>query len=93
VLRELCVRLPDMKWVLVTADDVMPDDWADVIALLQPTIATIRPRRTDDWDDDQWARDVVHRWAHVMQRQDQCSVRRYWLDSHGPWKPVRRRRR
>jgi hypothetical protein len=92
LLTELCVQLPDMRWVLVTADDSLPDDWADVIAMLLPTIATIRPRGRDDYDDDQWARDVVHRWAHVMQTQEPQSIRRYWLGSHGVWRPVRRRR-
>jgi hypothetical protein len=93
LLPELFVRIPERDWVLVTADDSMPDDWADEIARLRPTIATIRPRRTDDYNDDQWGRDVVHPWAHTMQVQQLHTVRRYWLTSHDPWRPVRRRRR
>jgi hypothetical protein len=95
VLSELCVRLPDMRWALVTADDSMPDDWSEVIRWLNPspTIATIRPHRSSEHDDDQWARDVIHRWAHVMQVQAPESIRRYWLSGHGVWRPVRRPRR
>lgn len=40
LIPELCTQMPDMQWVLVTADDSMPDDWADIIAWRQPTIAT-----------------------------------------------------
>ena len=63
LLPELFVRISDRSWVLVTADDSMPDDWAEVIERLRPTIATVRPRNSDDYNDDQWGRDVVHRWA------------------------------
>jgi hypothetical protein len=94
VISELCVRFPDMRWVLITADDSMPDEWRDVIDWRRPspTIATIRPRLSEDYDDDQWARDVIHRWAHTMQSQEPETIRRYWLNGHGLWRPVRRRR-
>jgi hypothetical protein len=93
LLPELFVRMPEGDWVLVTADDAMPDDWADIIDWLKPTIATIDPRRLDEYDADEWGRDVVHRWAHIMQRQERHSVRRYALARHAPWKPIRRRKR
>jgi hypothetical protein len=92
LLPELFVRVPDRNWCLVTADDWMPDDWAEIIERLRPTIATIGPRTSDDYNDDQWGRDVVHRWAHVMQRQTAHTVRRYRLGAHAPWRPRRRRR-
>ena len=92
LLAELFVRIPDRSWVLVTADDTMPEEWADVIEWLRPTIATIDPRRKTQQTDDEWGRDVVHRWAHVMQSQAAHSIRRYRASGHGLWKPRRRRR-
>lgn len=91
LLPELFVRIPDRSWILVTADDDMPEEWADVISWLKPTIATIDPRRKTAHNDDELGRDVVHRWAHVMQTQTARSIRRYRINSHGIWKPRRKK--
>jgi hypothetical protein len=90
-LPELFVRIPDRSWILVTADDDMPEEWGDVISWLKPTIATIDPRRKTAHSDDELGRDVVHRWAHVMQTQRARSIRRYRINSHGIWKPRRKK--
>jgi hypothetical protein len=63
-------------WILVTADDRMPLDHADTIEAIAATIATIDPRRRDDYNVDQWRREIVHRWAHAIHEQDAGSVLR-----------------
>lgn len=74
-------------WVLVTGDDAMPEEHPDVIAEYRVTVATIRP-----WDDveteldqEQYKREVVHRWAHSMAVQPDATVRRYSLATHRAW--------
>jgi hypothetical protein len=39
--------------------------------------------------DDHWERDIVHRWAHVMEQQERSTVRRYWPGTHVAWAPLR----
>ncbi len=80
-------------WVLITADDALPDGHADVVARVRATIATINPEREYGWQLEAWRREVVHRWAHVMHEQESGGVRRYSLRRHGVWRPRRRRPR
>jgi hypothetical protein len=75
--------------VIVTSDDHMPQEWADVIARLGSTIAVVAPWRGRlaalNESEDHWERDTVHRWAHIMQRQPRSTVRRYGPSTHGLW--------
>ena len=79
--------------VLVTADDHMPEDWARVIVELGSTIAVIAPRVGDLADayatDEEWERDIVQRWIHVIEEQERSTIRRYWPTTHLPWSPLR----
>ena len=79
-------------WVLVTADDNLPATHADVVAEVSATIATVDPRRSADYadDEDAWGREVAHRWAHMMERQSEGSVRRYSDRGGRKWTPRRR---
>ena len=94
MLRSLVERAGNpAEWVLVTGDDAMPDDHADVLAELGITLATVDPRRPTDVHEDAWRRDVVHRWAHAMQTQNPGTLRRYSVTRHGLWRPRRTGRR
>lgn len=66
-------------WVLVTADDALPDSHADAVARVGATIATINPEREEGWHLEAWRREVVHRCAHVMHGQEPGGIRRYSL--------------
>jgi len=93
---ELLERLSELyrpeAWVLVTGDDRMPGDHRELIERVGTTVATIDPLHDTEHQIDEWRRDVVHRWAHVMQSQTQGAVRRYSLRWHRPW-TLRRRPR
>lgn len=78
-------------WVLVTGDDDMPGEHAGLIASLGCTIATIDGRRLAEWGREQWKKEIVHRWAHVIQAQDDGTIVRYGLARPRPW--TRRRGR
>jgi hypothetical protein len=94
LLRSLAERFGQSSgWVLVTGDDAMPDDHGDVLASLRVTLATVDPRRPDDTREDDWGRDVIHRWAHSMSAQDPASIRRYSLHRHSLWRARRTGRR
>ena len=80
-------------WMLVTGNDGMPAEHADVIDRLRPTIATIDPRRPADLSEIHWRSDVVQRWAHAMQEQEIGTARRYSLYRSVPWTPRMRHRR
>lgn len=90
LLRELAERYGSSSWVLVTGDDAMPAEHGPVIWETRATIATINPRRPPSVPEHHWRVDVVHRWAHSMQRQEPQTVRRYSLNESHPWKPRRR---
>ena len=89
LLDALGARLED--WVLVTADDALPDGQADAIRRVRATVAVVAAEREAGWRLDPWRREVVHRWAHAIQTQPRASVRRYSLRDGGPWHPRRRR--
>jgi hypothetical protein len=91
LLRRLDAQLDD--WVLVTADDALPEDHATELAEIGGTIATISPDREPGWGLDAWRSEIVHRWAHVMHEQERGTSRRYGLRRHTAWRPRRRRRR
>jgi len=80
-------------WVLVTADDRLPDTHGEDIRRFGATVATIHPEREHGWALEAWRREIVHRWAHVMHDQADGTVRRYGLRRHAPWRPRRRRPR
>jgi hypothetical protein len=75
--------------VLITADDHMPADHAEVIAAHGLTIATIEPL-AEDRDDDSYEREVVHRWAHRMHEQGSGTIIRYRLGRPLRWRERRR---
>lgn len=74
MLRKLANDLSKRDWVLVTADDAMPAEHADVIAEIEGTIATIH----GDWKkvceahdltmtQEQFRRDSIHRWLQIIE--------------------------
>lgn len=79
--------------MLVTADDGLPAEHAEALSEVGGTIATLEPNREAGWPLDAWRRELVHRWAHVMQDQSPATMRRYGLRRHRPWRPRPRRRR
>lgn len=97
VIRDVHAKLGP-EAVVVTGDDHMPEDHADVIAELRATIAVVAPYnpRRRAWQaqaispEEAWKREIVARWAHAMQTQERGSVRRYSLNGGSVWKPVRR---
>jgi hypothetical protein len=79
--------------VLVTGNDRMPEEHPSAVARGRIAIATIDPRRPPGMPQEFWRRDVVHRWADQMQRQEGGTVRRYSFRRSAPWKPIRRKAR
>jgi hypothetical protein len=77
-------------YVIVTADTAMPLDWLSEIEAAGATVAVIDSRRSEEFRESQWYRDVVHRWAHVMRDQPQGIVHRYSARGHRPWRLKRR---
>lgn len=78
--------LIDVDWVLFTADDRMPFEHPEAIASIGIAVATIDPRRTDEYGINEWRHEIVHRWAHVAQEQPQGLIRRYSLNSYRVWR-------
>lgn len=93
LLRHLARRLGSEDWVLVTGDDAMPAEHAQVIYETDATIATIHPKRPAGLSEHHWRVDVVHRWAHAMQGQQPRLVRRYSLSRPAVWTPRQRHAR
>jgi hypothetical protein len=88
LLRELSGRLAGMQdWVLVTIDDALPGEQAELIADTRATIATILPSWPEGMSEYGWYADVVHRQAHRMQQQTPHTVRRYGLAHSQAWRP------
>jgi hypothetical protein len=92
LLRALAAHFGDKPWILVTGDDNMPAVHADVIHEVGATLATVDPRWPPGYrgDEDAWGREVVHRWAHLIEKQSPGSVRRYSSGGGRSW--TRRRR-
>lgn len=77
--------LPETEPVLVTNDDGMPGEHAGLITKLGLTIATVDGKRKAGWGREEWKKEIVHRWAHVMHAQAPGTQRRYGLSKHAPW--------
>lgn len=80
----------ERDWTLVTGDDIMPAEHGPVIIETRATIATIFADYPRDVTEHAWRVDVVQRWAHAMQEQPLCTVRRYTLSGSKVWQPRRR---
>jgi hypothetical protein len=93
LLRELAGRRGLGDWILVTGNDGMPAEHPELFDRLGPTVATIDPRRPQEVSELQWRADVVHRWAHAIQEQENGTVRRYSLARSVIWTPRRRHAR
>ncbi|HET6551858.1 MAG TPA: hypothetical protein VFG79_25540 [Solirubrobacter sp.] len=85
LLRNLQAQLGD-DWILITADDALPEDHADALAEVGGTVATVHPDREPGWGVDAWRREIVHRWAHAIHEQARGTVRRYSLRRHAIWR-------
>jgi hypothetical protein len=79
--------------ILVSGDDHMPEEHADVILEVTGTIAIIDPEFPARYAEEQWQWDVVQRWAHVMQEQKVGTCRRYSLAKSVVWTPRTRKAR
>lgn len=81
----------NVEWTLVTGDDAMPREHGEMLASLRITVATIDPRwEYSGLEQEQYKREVVHRWAHRMAEQASSEIRRYSLLTHRVWTPLRR---
>lgn len=89
LLRALHEREDD--WMLVTGDDDMPREHGPLITSLGTTVATVDGRRSLEWGREEWKKEIVHRWAHVMQKQQPGTIRRYGINRHAVWTPRRGR--
>jgi hypothetical protein len=85
LLQELAVRFESQPWILITGDDAMPAEHGETIVKTRATIATIHPEQPPGITQDAWRRDIVHRWAHVLQTQADGHVRRYTRSGSRPW--------
>jgi hypothetical protein len=95
LLRALAER--DDEWVLVAADDKMPFEHSEAVNDTGATIATVDgawenfcQRHSLSLTPEQFKRDSVHRWAHVMAEQPDREVRRFTPLSHALWRPKKR---
>ncbi len=77
--------------VLVTANESMPIDHAEVLQSSGLTLAVIDGDH--DMPQDSWRRETVHRWAHLMENQERGTWRRYSPYRQGAWRRRRRRPR
>jgi hypothetical protein len=92
LLAVLAERYRDQRWVLVTGDDLMPGEHHQHIEAWSITVATVDGRwRGQGLSQEEWKREVVHRWAHVMAAQRPGTVQRYSLRSHRAWRRRRSR--
>lgn len=76
--------------MLVTRDDNMPSEHDAAIATAQLTIAVVAPRVSDEFTEQSWEREIVHRWVHLMETQEPNSIVRYTPNGRGPWRPRKR---
>ena len=88
------LRYIHMYWplaVLVTADDQMPREHAELFKRWRPTVAIIDPLHPSVYQgDDSWHWEIVHRWCHRMQVQQQGTVYRYNAAGARRWVKPRR---
>jgi hypothetical protein len=58
------------------------------VGALGVTVATVQALgRGRGVDEERFAREACHRWAHAMARQARGTVRRYSPDASRPWSP------
>jgi len=76
--------------VLVTGDERMPSAHEAALRRAGTTLATVDGRVPIWTNQDQWRRETVHRWAHLIVEQRPGTIRRYGETSRA-W--TRRRRR
>ena len=88
LLRGVVRRMGDQPWVLVTADDFLPAEQAGLVAELGITVATVQAQgRGRGVDEERFARETCHRWAHSMAAQAPAALRRYSPEANRPWTP------
>ena len=78
------------SWVLVTVDDALPALQHRLRRRLRATLAIVDPLSAGSQAAGGWERELVHRWAHAMQRQSAGSVRRYGARGGRRWRERRR---
>jgi predicted nuclease of predicted toxin-antitoxin system len=91
LLPRLVQMFKDEDWVLVTGDDNMPLEHAAAIQEGKITVATLDGRIPAGFRAEDWKREIVHRWAHVMCEQADTTVRRYSVSWHRRWTPRAKR--
>ena len=90
--------------VLITADNAMPAEHEALLANVLATVAVVKPWDRDEahtgrWEgqdhrsEEEWAQEIVHRWAHKIHDQRTGTIRRYSVNTHAPWRRPRRTRR
>lgn len=86
LIRGVTRRMAGQPWVLVTADDFLPAEQAELVAELAVTVATVPVQgRGGGAEEERFARETCHRWAHAMARQPPGTVRRYSPEANRPW--------
>ncbi len=65
---------------------------ADVLAETRLTVAIVDPDHPRVYTDDQWDREIVHKWAHKIEYQARGSIRVYTVAGSRQWRPRRRPR-
>ncbi len=90
LLSFLASALADQEWTLITADDAMPGEHADIIAEHRITVATVDGHwKHTGYDREAFKWEVVQRHAHKMAEQELGTCRRYGLNGHRVWTPRR----
>jgi hypothetical protein len=91
LLRGLSRRMAREEWVLVTADDFLPAEQDRLVDELGLAVATVQGQgRARGVDEERFARETCHRWAHAMASQPPGSRRRYSPSSNRAWTPRHR---
>jgi|SRR5579859_1609664 len=88
LLRSLARDYPEC--VLVTSDDSLPQEHASMLRQTKITVATISRARAPSYEQDEWERDIIHRWAYRMEMQTKGTIRRYSLSGGRDWSPRKR---
>jgi hypothetical protein len=82
----------DPECVLVTGDDNMPAEHADVLLETNLTVAIVSPRLPPEYTQEEWEAEIIHRWVHRIDAQATGTIRRYSLGGAAIWTPRRRPR-
>jgi hypothetical protein len=76
--------------ILLTRDDNMPSEHEGAIASVQLTIAVVAPRASDEFTEQSWEREIIHRWLHLIEFQGPGSIIRYTHNGRSLWRPRKR---